>query len=400
MKIIQNKDESYNSPVRKDFLPAFQPFIENEEINEVIDSLKSGWITTGPKTHEFEVKFKEYVGCEASFAISSCTAALHLSLVINEIGKNDEVITTPFTFISTANVIVHQHSKPIFVDINPDTYNINVEKIEENITEKTKAIIPVHYGGHPCEMDEILKIAQENNLTIIEDAAHAMGAEYKNNKIGNIGDLTCFSFYATKNLTTAEGGMITTNNLDFSEKINVMRLHGMSKDAWKRYSSKGSWYYEVVSPGYKYNMTDIQAAIGIHQLKKLKKMQDRRKEIAQIYNESLNDISEIIIPHPKPYVKNAWHLYPIRLVTNQLRINRAEFIELLKKENIGTSVHFIPVHMHPYYKKTYGYSDDDFPISKSLYEQEISIPLYPKMTDKDVLDVIEAIKKIINKNRR
>jgi dTDP-4-amino-4,6-dideoxygalactose transaminase len=271
-------------PIRNKFLPPFSPSIDDREINEVIDTLKSDWITTGPKTHAFEEYFCEYFGCRYAVALNSCTAGLHLSLIACDIKKDDEVITSPFTFAATANVIIHQNARPVFVDIDESTFNLDPDKIESAITKKTKAIIPVHYAGHPCEMDEILKIAYDHDLTVIEDAAHAVGAEYKNRKIGTIGDLTSFSFYATKNLTTSEGGMVTTDNHDLAEKIRLLGSHGISKDAWKRYSSGGSWYYEVIYPGFKYNMTDIQASMGIQQLKKFKNMQDRREEIARRYS--------------------------------------------------------------------------------------------------------------------
>lgn len=383
-------------PVRNDFLLPFRPTIGDEEINEVIDTLKSDWITTGPKTHKFEELFKEYIGSKNAIALNSCTAGLHLSLIVYGIGAGDEIITSPFTFAATANVITHQKAKPVFVDIEKDTYNINSDRIEEAVTDKTKAIIPVHYAGHPCEMDAILKIAKEYDLRVIEDAAHALGAVYKGRKIGTIGDLTSFSFYATKNLTTAEGGMVTTNDDKLAEKIRIMSLHGISKDAWKRYSSEGSWYYEILYPGYKYNMTDIQAAIGIHQLKKLEQMQKRREEVAKRYNDTFEDMPEIITPTVKRYVRHAWHLYPILINTDLLRIDRAKFIDALKAENIGTSVHFIPIHLHPYYRDRYGFKRGDFPNAEYVYEREVSLPIYPKMTDKDVEDVIVAVKKIVN----
>ncbi|MFW6040855.1 MAG: DegT/DnrJ/EryC1/StrS family aminotransferase [Thermoplasmatota archaeon] len=387
-------------PVRKKVLPPFHPFIGKEEIKEVSDSLKSGWITTGPKVEEFEKEFKNYVGCKNAIAVNSCTSALHLSLAVNDIGKGDEVITSPFTFVSTVNVIEYQGAKPVLVDIDEDTYNINPDNIEDKINENTKAIIPVHYGGQPSEMDEIEKIAEDHDLKVIEDAAHAIGAEYKDRKIGTIGDFTCFSFYATKNLTTSEGGMIATDDSESVDKLKSLSLHGMSKDAWKRYSDSGSWYYDVVKLGFKYNMTDLQAAIGRHQLHKFEEMQKRRQKIATKYDKSLKELDEIKTPHVKEYVKHAWHLYPIQVREDLLDISRNEFIEALRAENIGTSVHFIPVHMHSYYKNKYGYKPEDFHNAKKVYEREISIPLYPKMEDKDIDDVIEGIKKIVEYYKR
>ena len=305
------------------------------------------------------------------------------------------MITSPLTFAATSEVIIHQNAKPVFVDVEKETFNINPRKIEEKITNKTKAIIPVHYGGHACAMDDIMKLARENDLFVIEDAAHAIGCKYKDNYVGNIGDMTCFSFYATKNVTTAEGGMITTNDEEMAEKARLLSLHGISKDAWKRYSFEGSWYYEILLPGYKYNMSDLQASIGIHQLYKLDQMQTRREEIANFYNNSFKDIPQIITPTIKSYTKHAWHLYPILVNTDLIEISRNEFIEALKAENIGTSVHFIPLHLHPYYKEKYGFKRGDYPNAENIFDHEISLPLYPRMTNEDTADVVHAVKKII-----
>jgi len=383
-------------PVRSSFLHPFKHSIGKEEIDEVVDTLKSDWITTGPKTFKFEEIFFEYVNSKYAIAVNSCTAALHLAVVALGIGNGDEVITTPYTFAATAEVVINSNAKPVFVDVEKDTYNIDPAKIEEKITDKTKAIIVVHYAGHACEMDKIMEIAEKYDLYVIEDAAHAIGSKYKDQKIGSIGDATCFSFYATKNITTAEGGMITTNRGDLADKMRILSLHGISKDAWKRYSSEGSWYYEIAYSGYKYNMSDLQASIGIHQMKKLDQMQKRREEIAYMYNKSFGQIPQITIPTVKSYATHAWHLYPIQVNSDLLSINRNEFIEALKAENIGTSVHFIPLHLHPYYKEKYGFKGDDFPNAESLYKNEISLPIYPNMEDKDVEDVISAVKKIID----
>jgi len=383
-------------PVRNSFLPPFKHSIGKDEIKEVVDTLNSDWITTGPKTFHFEAIFSEKVNSKYSIAVNSCTAALHLAIVALGIGNGDEVITTPYTFAATAEVIINVNAKPVFIDVEKDTYNIDPTKIEEKITDKTKAIIVVHYAGHACEMDKIMDIAEKYDLYVIEDAAHAIGSKYKNKIIGSIADVTCFSFYATKNITTAEGGMITTNNGDLADKMRILSLHGISKDAWKRYSSEGSWYYEILYSGYKYNMNDLQASIGIHQLKKLDQMQKRREEIVAKYNKSFNGISQITTPTAKSYTTHAWHLYPIQINEDLLSIGRNEFIESLKAENIGTSVHFIPLHIHPYYKEKYDFKSSDFPNAFSLYKNEISLPIYPKMEDKDVEDVIFAVKKIID----
>lgn len=368
-----------------------QPLIGQEEINEVVDTLKSGWITTGPKTKKFESQFSDFIGTKNAIAVSSCTAALHLALVCNDIKDGDEVITTPLTFASTANVVVHQNAKPVFVDIQKDTYNIDPDKIEEKITDKTKAIIPVHYAGHPCDMDQINKIAKKHKIMVIEDAAHSLSAEYKGQKIGTLGNIGCFSFYPTKNMTTAEGGMMTTNNDKLADKIRMLSLHGINKDAWKRYSSEGSWYYEIFYPGYKYNMTDIQASMGIHQLKNLKNMQKIRENIAKRYNEAFQDLPNIILPTVRNYIKHSWHLYAIQV----LGIKRNKFIEELKSNQVGFSIHFIPLHYHPYYKERFGFKKGDFPVTEKVYERIVSIPLYPKMSDKDIEHVISVIKKVL-----
>jgi len=397
---MRNLVNENNKPIRESFLSFSQPLIEEEEINEVIDTLRSGWLTTGPKVKRFEKEFAQYIGSKYAIATNSCTGGLHLALVAAGIGGGDEVITTPFTFCATANVILHTGAKPVFVDIRPDTFNIDTERIEEVITPKTKAIMPVHYAGQPCEMDEIMEIAKRHNLLVIEDAAHSIATEYKGKKVGAIGDITCFSFYATKNLVTGEGGMVTTDNEELAEKIRVLSLHGMSRDAWKRYSSAGSSYYEVIYPGYKYNMTDIQASLGLHQLRKLTRFQKRREEIVKAYNEAFASLDTIEVPFVKPHIKHAWHLYVIKIIPEKLKINRDQFIEALRGENIGTSVHFIPVHLHPYYRDTYGFKRGDFPNAEYAYERVISLPLYPKMSDEDVKDIIEAVKKIVEHYRK
>ena len=380
---------------RDNFLPFARPLIEQEDIEEVVDTLNSDWLTTGPKTHLFEEEFAKYIGCKYAVAVNSCTAALHISLAALGIGKGDEVITTPYTFISTVNVILQQGAIPVFVDIKPDTFNINPDLIREKINDKTKAIMPVHFGGQPCEMGKIMKIAKDNNLLVIEDAAHAISAEYEGKKIGTIGDATSFSFYPTKNMTTGEGGMVTINDEELKEKLKIWGLHGISKDAWRRYSAEGSWYYEVVCPGYKYNMTDIQASLGLHQLEKLNLFQKKREKIVKAYDEAFKDMQEITIPFVKDNIKHAWHLYVIKIVSEKLKINRNQFIEALKAENIGTSVHFIPVHLQPYYRGTFGFKKGDFPNAEYAFERVISLPLFPKMSDKGVKDVIDAVRKII-----
>ncbi len=375
---------------RKDFLPFSPPFIGEEEISEVVDSLRSGWITTGPKTKRFEQEFADYFNSPAALALSSCTAALHLALVINNIGPGDEVITTPMTFTATVSVIEHVGATPVLVDIQPDTMNIDPVKIQAAITDKTKAVLAVHYGGHPCEMDEINSICNENNLLLIEDAAHAIHAKYKGKFIGSSENLVAFSFYATKNLTTAEGGMLTGNK-DLVEKGIISSLHGMNRDAWKRNDKTGSWRYDIVTPGFKYNMTDLQAGMGLAQLKKLKDMYSRRREIVSMYNDAFTAVGYFDLPVEREYCESAWHLYPLRIREGAFKITRDEFIEELRKRNIGTSVHFIPIHTFSYYVEKYGYKPGDYPIAFNESERLITIPLHPGLSDDDVKDVVDAV---------
>lgn len=386
--------------MRENFLPYALPTIGEEEKQEVIDALESGWVTTGPRTKQFEEAMQEYLDVKHAIGVSSCTAALHLSLVALGIGEGDEVITTPLTFCSTVNVILHQRATPVLADISSDTWNIDPEKLEAAITPKTKAIIPVHYGGHPCEMDRILDLAASRNLAVVEDAAHSLGAFYKGVPIGKFGDTTCFSFYAIKNLTTGEGGMIVTNRDDLDEQFRILYTHGMSKDAITRYTSEGSWYYQIMTPGYKYNMTDLQAALGIHQLKKLDSFNKTRTKIAERYTNAFREIDEIDLPEVKSYVQHAWHLYPILINLDKLTIDRAAFIEELRNRNIGTTVNFIPIHLHPFYKNLYGEQEGRYPITEWIYYREITLPIYPRMTDQDVDDVIEAVADVITKFRR
>ena len=385
---------------RTEFLPYALPFIEEKEINEVIDALKSNWLSKGPKTMEFEKRFAEYVGAKHAIAMNSCTAALHIALVANNIGEGDEVITTPLTFAASANTIVHTGAKPVFADIDEKTMCIDPNKIEEKITERTKAIVPVHYGGQSCDLDRINEIAKKHNLLVLEDAAHAIYTTHKGKLIGSIGDTTSFSFYATKNICTGEGGMLTTNSDEIAEKARVMSLHGMSKNAWNRFSKGGSWYYEILYPGYKYNMTDMQAALGLCQLEKIEKMQKIREKYAKMYNDAFGKLDEIITPNEVEGNRHAWHLYVIRVKEDMLKINRDEFIEALTEENIGTSVHYIPVHLHPYYMETFGYKMGDFPVAEKVFEGMISLPLYPSMKEQDVEDVINAVTRIVQRNRK
>ncbi len=386
---------------RDTFLPFSVPTIEEDEIAEVVDSLRSGWITTGPKVLRFEEDFKKYIGAPYAVAVNSGTAGLHISLMASGISDADEVITSPMTFAATINTIVLQRAKPVFVDIDPDTLNIDTGGIEKKITKNTKAIIPIHFAGQPCDMDKIIDIAKKYNLTVIEDAAHAIGTEYKKIKIGNISNLSVFSFHPIKNITTGEGGMITTKDEGLADKLRLLRFHGISKEAWKRYGKEGSPQYEILLPGLKYNMLDIQAAIGIHQLKKLDRFIEIRKRIVEKYDNALKDIPEIIIPGRVNYeCLHAWHLYIIKLRLEMLKISRNEFIDELKKENIGTGIHFTAVHLNHFYEKEYGFKRGDFPNAEFASDRIISLPLYPLMKDEDVLYVIDKIKKIVKSNRK
>jgi len=363
-------------------VPFCRPSIGQEEIDEVTDTLRSGWLTMGPKTKKFERALEKYLGAEAVVAVNSCTAALHLSLVAS--GIKGEVITSPYTFVSPVNTIIQAGAKPVFADIDEETFNIDPERVKEKITDETSAIIPVHFAGQPCDMDVLMDIAEHHDLIIIEDAAHAIGAEYKGKKIGSFGDLTCFSFYATKNMTTGEGGAITTSSRYIADKLELLRLHGMDRDAWKRYDLDRKWYYDVHSCGYKYNMTDIQAALGIHQLEKLDSFIRRRREIAHHYTEELKGV----VQTPIEKRDHTYHLYPI------LVENRDKLITKLAKDGISCSVHFVPVHLFSWYKRTFGYRTGDFPNAESVYNKEVSLPIYPRMTDKQVDFVISKVREL------
>jgi dTDP-4-amino-4,6-dideoxygalactose transaminase len=385
--------------MREKFLPFALPTIDEAEVNEVADTLRSGWITTGPRTQEFARRFAGRCGAKYAVPVNSCTAALHLSLLASGIGLGDEVITSPLTFCSTANVIVHTGATPVLADIDAATMNIDPAAVERAVTAKTKAVIPVHYAGQPAEMDEILSIARQRGLTVIEDAAHAPFAEYKGKVLGTIGDATCFSFYATKNLTTAEGGMLTTDDEALYKKASALSLHGLSHDAWDRYTEKGSWYYEVVYPGFKYNMFDMQAALGLIQLDRFDAMQACHDEIAAAYHAAFAGHPALNVPIARDHVRHVWHLYPLRLRLDALTIDRAAFIDELKARNIGTSVHFIPVHLHPYYRDRFGFKRGDYPVAEAAYDAEISLPIYPRMTDADVQDVVEAVLDVCERHK-
>ena len=384
---------------RNAFLPFHSPDIGDDEISAVVETLRSGWLTTGPRVRAFEQAFADYVGAAHAIAVNSCTAALHLALEAIGLKEGDEVLVPTMTFAATAEVVFYFKARPVLVDCEPDTLNLDPSSLERAITSRSRAVIPVHFAGHPCDMSRILQIARNHGLKVIEDAAHALPARYQGQLAGSWGDLACFSFYATKTLCTGEGGMVTTSDPEYAERVRMMSLHGISKDAWKRYSAEGSWYYEILRPGFKYNMTDIAAALGLVQLGKCDRMRTARCRIAAIYDDAIARVHEIVTPVVRPGVEHAWHLYPIRLDLEQLRIGRGEFISLLREHNIGTSVHFIPLHLHPYYRTNYQYQPQDFPNASDAYERLVSLPIYPGMTDSDAAEVANAVCNIVSRNR-
>lgn len=386
----------------KKFLPFALPCIGEEEINEVVETLRSGWLTTGPKTKRFEEDFAQFIDIPYALAVNSCTAGLHLALEIIELKPGDKVITTPYTFTATAEVIRYLGADPLFVDIDPKTFNLDTQKLAAtlNTVDGIKAILPVHFGGQACDMDTILALAQAHSLKIVEDAAHALPTYYKDRMIGHFGDLTVYSFYVTKTLATGEGGMIVTTNADYAERIRALRLHGISRDAFDRNSSEQpAWFYEVVAPGFKYNLTDIAAALGIHQLQKANSFWQRRTEIAAQYTQGLAGLP-LQTPYLHPDSTHAWHLYVIQLQLEKLNLNRNTFIDQMKEAGIGTSVHFIPLHLQQYWRNRYGFKPEDFPVASYVYQRAVSLPIYPCMTDADVQRVIKTVQKLLIEARK
>jgi len=364
-------------------------WIDKEDIKEVVKVLKSDWLTQGPKVKEFEKAVAKYCGAKYGVAVSSGTAALHLAYIVAGIKSGDEVITTPLTFAATSNMAVVLGAKPVFADIESDTLNINPEFIEGLITPKTKVIVPVDFAGHPCDYDRILKIARKHNLLIIEDACHALGAKYKDKKIGCFADMTILSFHPVKHITTGEGGMVLTNNKDFYEKLKTFRHHGIVKKP-----KKSGWYYEIENIGFNYRLTDFQCALGLSQLKKIDRFIKRRREIITLYKKAFKNIKEIITPIEKDYVKSSWHIYPIQVQG----VDRRKIFDDLRKKGIGVQVHYLPLHLQPFYKKRFGYKKGDFPIAEKYYERAITLPLFPAMTKKNTKKIIKEVKKIININ--
>lgn len=377
--------------MRSTFLSFSPPMLGDLERDEVLDTLRSDWITTGPKTKAFETKLRDWLGAPGVVALSSCTAGLHVGLVTLGVGPGDEVIVPAMTFAATANVVEHVGARPVIVDVRPDTLNLDPAAVARAITPRTKAIIPVHYAGHPVDMDALTALAQAHGLLLLEDAAHALSASYKGVKVGTRANLTAFSFYANKNLTTIEGGALT-GPPELLERARIIGHHGMSRDAWQRFDQGGSWYYEVILPGFKYNMTDVQAAIGLHQLDRLTGFQRRRREVVERYRSGLANVAGVRLPIELPEVESAWHLYVLQLDLERLTITRNQFIEELKARKIGTSVHYLPLHFHPYYRDKYSYRPEDCPVAAAAFDRIVTIPLHPGLTDGDVQDVIDAVR--------
>jgi dTDP-4-amino-4,6-dideoxygalactose transaminase len=387
--------------MREKFLPFSIPTIGEEEINEVVDSLKSGWITTGPKVKRFEEAFKEYVSAPYAVPLSSATAGLHLAMLALKLQPGDEVITTPMTFAATVSMIVQAGGKPVLADIEEGTLNIDVREIRKKITPRTRALVPVHFAGQPCDMDQIFALAREFNLTVIEDAAHAIGTEYKGARIGSLDSISVFSFHPIKNITTGEGGMVATGNEQLAEEISLMKFHGMSREAWKRYEASGTPNYDIMMPGFKYNMMDLQAGLGLHQLNKLESFIEMRTVVANFYNEAFYDVEEVLTPQEVPYPnRHAWHLYTPLIKIENLKIDRDQFMAELKRENIGTGLHFKAIHHHPYFRDTLGIQPGELLNADYASDRILSLPLFPLMTLDDARDVVHAVTRVIERNRR
>jgi dTDP-4-amino-4,6-dideoxygalactose transaminase len=389
-----------------ELIPFNLPTIEEEEINEVVSTLRSGWLTTGPKTAQFEAEFKAYVGAPLALAVNSATAGLHLALAALGVGAGDEVITTPLTFCATVNTILHVGATPVLADVDADG-NIDPASIAERITPRTRALMPVHLGGLPCDMDAIWRLARQHGLFVVEDAAHAVGSQYRGHPIGAgdpgsglRSDVVAFSFYATKNLTTGEGGMVTSHEQHLEERMRMLCLHGISKDAWNRYSERGSWYYDVTASGFKYNLSDIQSAIGIHQLRKQERFIATRTSYANLYNKAFEDIAELELPPNSDACRHSWHLYALRLNLAQLDITREQFIDELRKRNVCASVHFIPIPLMRFFAPHAELERNRCPKALELYPRLVSLPLYPAMTPLQVAYVADVVKDVVRASRK
>lgn len=381
-------------------VPFHRPSIGEEEIAEVVDTLRSGWLTSGPKVARFQRDFAAAVSARHAVAVNSATAALHLALEAVGVRTGDEVIIPTYTFTATGEVVTYLGGRPVLADCRGDTLNLDVSTIESRITSRTRAIVPVHVAGQVCDMEPILDLARVRGLAVVEDAAHALPATYKGRPVGTLGDATAFSFYATKTITTGEGGMVTTERDDYASRIKLMSLHGLSGDAWNRYSAKGHWYYEVTDFGFKYNMTDMAAALGLRQLERMATFQQRRETIARRYTDSFSDLDTCFVPRDAGLGVHAWHLYVLEFNLPALHRGRDEILERLRTKGVGTSVHFIPLHLHPAYQRAYGYGPGDFPAAEAAFERACSLPIYPAMTDADVSHVIEAVQTTLREAKR
>ena len=383
------------TPVRKELLPYGRQSISEEDIQAVADVLRSDWLTTGPKVAEFEEALAAWVGAKYAVAFSSGTAALHGAAFAAGLKPGDEAITSPVTFAATANCVLYQGARPVFADVSPDTLNLDPDRLAESITPNTRAVLPVDYAGHPADLDPILAMAERHGLTVIEDACHALGAEYQGRRSGSIAHMSVFSFHPVKHLATGEGGMVTTDRADLAESLRRFRNHGISSDARQRHAF-GQWHYEMVLLGFNYRLTDIACALGLSQLKKLDANLAHRREIAARYSAAFRNIAGVRVPTVRPDVNPAWHLYPIHVNPPQLNTDRAHVFRALRAENIGVNVHYIPVHLHPYYRDRFGYKGGEYPVAEAAYEQLISLPMFHSMTDQDVEDVIAALAKVVN----
>lgn len=386
--------------MRRSHIPFHVPCTGRDELREVSEAIRSGWLTTGPKVARLEAGIGRYVGARHAVAVNSCTAAMHLALAAVGVGRGDEVITSPYTFAATGEVILYQGAKPVLVDIDPRTLNIDPQAMERAITRRTRAIVPVHMAGLPCDMKSILSIARRKGIPVIEDAAHALGAAIGGRRIGSMGDLTCFSFYATKNLTTGEGGMVTMNDPGIARRVRRLSLHGLSRDAWKRYTRGGSWRYDIVEMGFKYNMTDVAAGLGLAQLRKFSDMQRQRRRLASRYSRLLSRSDAFDLPFEQRGFTHAWHLYILRLRQGAWRIGRDQLIEALRARGIGTSVHFIPLHRHSLYRTILGHRRGAFPHTERESSRAVSLPLYPGLTDQAQNRVIDALLDLASRSRR
>lgn len=389
------------APVRAEFLPIAVPDMGPRERELVLQALDSGWITTGARAFELARRIAELSGAKHGLAVNSATGGLHLTLEAMGIGEGDEVITSPYTFVATVNVIDHVRATPVLADVEPGTLCLDPRRVAAAITPRTRAVIAVDYAGHPCDYDALREVTRDRGIRLVDDAAHSLGAASHGRPVGSaaLADATAFSFYATKNLTTGEGGAVVTDDPELAERIALLTLHGMNRDAWKRYGAAGSWFYEVTAPGWKYNLSDLLASIGLAQLERFEAMQQRRRELVARYQAGFAAVPEVRVPPVRPGMTHAWHLYPIALELERLRIDRARFVEELRALNIGTSVHFIPIHFHPHFRDQLGLRPGAFPVAEDAYARAITLPLFPRMTDRDADDVVAAVARVAAAHR-